>query len=105
MAVGVVPISPKETAMLDYISDDNAIVLNASEAPLPSQVVNAYALDSGTWRIVDYREVSRGLVEAVELTPAEYARRSQAAATVIKAQYGRKHITGRVLERLKEIGR
>jgi len=102
MAMGLVPISSAETAMADYINPDNAIVLNAESAPIPLQITEAYGLSDLTWRLVDHREVSRGLALAAEMPPDEYFRRSCAAAATIKAQYGHEHIIGRVHERIKE---
>jgi hypothetical protein len=102
MAAGVVPISPCETAMQDYINNDNAIIIHGTEEPLPRQITDAYALDYGTWKIVNYREVSRGLSEAIELSNDEYTKLSERATQIIKTDFGREHVIGRVLDRLSK---
>jgi glycosyltransferase involved in cell wall biosynthesis len=105
MAAGVVPISPRETAMADYITPENAVILQADEAPLPRQVTDAYALGYGTWRIVNHHEVSRGLAEASALSREDYAYRSDAAAAMIKSGFSREQVVSRVRDRLSEGGR
>jgi hypothetical protein len=100
MANGAVPISPCETAMLDYITEENAVILATEIAPLPLQVTDAYALGTGQWRIADYREVSKGLAKAAQLPADEYARRSRAAAQIIKEKYGYSYVMDRVRERM-----
>jgi len=103
MAAGLVPISPAETAMADYINHRNAVVLATEDAPIPLRISEAYGLSNLSWRVVDHREVARGLAAAVEMPQDEYVRRSNSAAALIKAQYSHEHIISRVRERMKEL--
>ena len=103
MAAGLVPISSRETAMADYIDDENAIVMQAEDAPIPLQISNAYGLWGLKWRTVSHREVCRALGEAVALSPSDYARRSQAAVDRIRSLYGYEHVASVVIDRLKAL--
>jgi glycosyltransferase involved in cell wall biosynthesis len=103
MAEGLVPISSRETAMGDYITEENAIVMQAADAPIPMQVTEPYALWGVSWRVVDHREVSRALARAVALSPAEYTRKSQAAAAVVRDLYGYEATVSALRARVAEL--
>ncbi len=87
MAVGMVPISSRETAMADYVTEENGVVMQTEEAPLPMQISLAYGLSGISWRTVTAREVSRALESASAMAHSAYEKRAAAAAATIERQY------------------
>jgi len=101
MAAGLVPISTRETAMEDYVDEENGIVMQAASAPIPYQVSAAYGISGVTWRRVGPHEVARALAEAASLPASDYARRSRAAVDRIEALYGFAPVAARLAERIE----
>ena len=67
MARGVVPVSPATTAMSDYITEDNSVVLPATESPIYESAASAYGLTNAHWYEVSAKEVKLGIERAVSL--------------------------------------
>jgi glycosyltransferase involved in cell wall biosynthesis len=61
MARGLVPITPRHTAMLDYITRDNAVIIHSQQRPIdrPDTAIGAHA--DASWHVSTHADVSRAL--------------------------------------------
>ena len=87
MALGVVPISVRHTAMADYITTGNAIVLESEAQALPPSVARKYALSGARWFCARPFNVYEGLNRAFNLPPGDYERLSASAAGAIAEHF------------------
>ena len=88
MGRGVVPISVDHTAMRDYISPDNAIVLPSHYRPMTPRLAARYGMFGVGTYYVSGRDVFQALVEAHRLTPERYAGLSGAAVETVASRFG-----------------
>lgn len=100
MAHGVVPISPAVTAMADYVSEENGIVLGACEAPVHARTSEDYGLVGAKWFMVSTAEVAKGLRRAVDLPREQIASMRVKAAETIVQRYAPAPVMEKVRERL-----
>jgi hypothetical protein len=103
MARGVVPISPATTAMADYIMDENAILLEATDGPVYESVATAYGLIDARWREVSASEVARGIEQASSHDANQLAAKREAAIRTVIDRYSPAAITPLVERRLAAI--
>jgi glycosyltransferase involved in cell wall biosynthesis len=61
MAWGLVPIAPRHTAMLDYITDDNAVIVDSQRQSIdrPDTAIGAHP--DASWHVSTSADVSRAL--------------------------------------------
>jgi len=88
MGRGVVPISTDQTAMQDYISEEDAIVLPSNFAPLTPRLTNRYNLYGVKTHYVEARDVYAALVKAQNISSETYAALSQNAHTRVRHLFG-----------------
>lgn len=88
MARGVVPITVNHTAMADYISDNDAVVIPSQLRPLDIRLAARYRMYGVGTYYVDAADVHAALAEAERLTREEYAHRSAASWEEVKSQFG-----------------
>jgi glycosyltransferase involved in cell wall biosynthesis len=101
MAMGVVPISVRHTAMNDYIDADNAIVIASEEQALPPSIARKYGLSGAKWFGAQPRDVYEALNRSVDLGAGEYDRLSEAAASTIDQQYSGSIVCSKILAALQ----
>lgn len=87
MACGLIPITTKNTAMIDYIDDTNAIVIPSK----PTEVTHLCTSDASIWGFEwhDCTEIDiyNAFNRAVNLSPAEIKSKQQAAINMIEIKY------------------
>lgn len=87
MACGLIPISTKNTAMNDYIAEDNAIIIPSS----PKEVTHLCTSDSSIWGFqwhdCNEMDIYNALVQALAITPAEQERKQKNAIKIIDKKY------------------
>lgn len=108
MARAVVPVSVDHTAMRDYISDNNAVVVPSHSEPLDLRMSVRYRMVGTSMNVVDAGEVVQALGAACSLPSDAYAHKSAAALAEVGEQFGLPPFAARlrsVVERLSEGGR
>jgi len=99
MVVGTVPISPDSTAMRDYITEDNALVI-------PSKLVkadprsNAFFREDFMWYEPNLDEAVNQLEKSYRLSEEEYKNKSEKARAKVKEVYGPDVVLAKIKERI-----
>lgn len=88
MGRGVVPVTVNHTAMGDYISDNNAIVIPSTARPLDIRLSKRYQMFGTDTHYVTSADVCDALDRAIAIDEASYAHRSAAAFEEVRAQFG-----------------
>lgn len=88
MGRGAVPVSVMHTAMSDYITEDNAVVLETQRRPLGTRLSNRYGMFGLETNFVTDTEVASGLARAARMDDADYAARSAAALRTVEDRFG-----------------
>lgn len=88
MARGVVPVSVDHTAMRDYISDNDAVVVPSHRRPLDLRMSKRYGMVGTAMNVVEPGELKQALQEAQALSPEAYAHKSAAALAEVQGQFG-----------------
>ena len=102
MARGVVPIAPATTAMADYISEDNSVVVPATEVPVYDSAASAYGLAGARWQEVSAQEVALAVERAAALDRGTFAKRA-AAVQMVAERYAPVAVARLVRQRLDAI--
>lgn len=88
MSRGVVPVSVMHTAMSDYITENNAIVMQTEPKPLTVRLAQRYGLHGIQTNYLDMKEAYQRFEDAFNLSDEEYARLSSAALETVRGQFG-----------------
>lgn len=88
MARGVVPVSVDHTAMHDYISDNDAVVVPSHRRPLDLRMSQRYRMVGTAMNVVEPGDLKQALETAQGLTPEAYAHKSAAALAEVQDQFG-----------------
>lgn len=88
MARGVVPITVDHTAMSDYISDNDAVVIPSRTRPLDIRLTARYRMYGVETNYVDADDVRSALERAGDMDDDAYAHRSSASWEEVRAQFG-----------------
>jgi hypothetical protein len=88
MSEGVVPISVCHTAMADYISSANSIIIPANLIEAPHVIQETYRLWGQSVHAVTAEDVCQALHLAHRLTPDNADQLSQEAVTTVAKYYG-----------------
>lgn len=88
MGRGVVPVSVDNTAMADYISPDNAIVIPSRRESFDVRLARRYAMYGAPTYFATGDDVRDALKRSAALSPAEYGRLSAAAQAQVRDQFG-----------------
>ena len=88
MGRGVVPVSVDHTAMRDYISAEDAIVIPSTVGPLSLRLRERYGMHDLNTYYVSARDAYRALDTAAGMSDDAYARLSRAALSVVKDKFG-----------------
>ncbi len=88
MERGVTPVSVDHTAMADYISPENAVVIESERRLFDLKLVKRYGLTGVETNYVSSDAVADALSRAVDLSDEAYTRKSEAAARAVREQFG-----------------
>jgi len=88
MARGVVPVSVDHTAMRDYISENDAIVIPSHRRPFDIRLRSRYRMYGVETNYVEAADVCGALEQAAALPREDYAHRSAASYEEVRAQFG-----------------
>jgi glycosyltransferase involved in cell wall biosynthesis len=86
MSQGAIPISPRHTAMADYINDDNAIVLSSEVAQVPA-LSGHYRLWGQPTNVITAEEVERALHRSHALSAEARTELSRNAQRAVKEKF------------------
>lgn len=101
MARGVVPITVDHTAMADYISDNDAVVIPSHRRPLDIRLTARYRMYGVETNYVDAPDVQAALRTARDMPEGDYAHKSAASWEEVRSQFGA-HIFANQLQRVIE---
>lgn len=88
MAHGVVPITTRHTAMLDYIDPENAVIIRDQQIPHDSEhLAGCIAGKPFSIRRSEYRDVYDALRRSTELSEAQRGAMSSRAVAVVGERY------------------
>lgn len=88
MGRGVVPVTVDHTAMSDYISDNDAIVIPSEVRPLDIRLSKRYQMFGTHTHYVTPADVNTALEKAMSIEEGDYAHRSAAAFEEVRTQFG-----------------
>lgn len=88
MGWGVVPLSVDHTAMRDYISEQNAIVIPSQLHALTPRLTTRYGMYGISTHYVEARSVYNALTEAMAQSDSQYAAMSNAAVATVVNSFG-----------------
>ena len=88
MGHGIVPVSVDHTAMRDYITTQNAIVIPALRAAFTTRLVHRYGMFGLKTYHVTGRDVYAALVTAGQLSEQEYYGFSEESVRTVKQKFG-----------------
>ena len=101
MSAGCVPVTTSNTAMRDYVTDDNSVVIEEGRY---SGLISGLAADVTGKRVsVDYADrfaVAAAVGQALDLTPESYARKAIAARETVARGYAPEVVYERVVKAL-----
>jgi len=103
MSAGTPALAPRHTAMLDYLTEDNAFVVDSHRirhhwAHDPRLLLKAYAYEV-SWQSL--REAYRAAYQEAMESPGRYSRRSLAAQESLQQFCGPERVTGALTELLQ----
>jgi glycosyltransferase involved in cell wall biosynthesis len=104
MARGVVPITVDHTAMADYISDNDAVVIPSHTRPLDIRLTARYRMYGVDTNYVDAADVHSALLAARDIPDSDYAHKSAASWEEVRSQFGTEVVANQLrtlVERLK----
>lgn len=88
MAVGMVPISSNATAMQDYITAENAIVMPTKKAPASAQFSSLAGAIALTHFPPSQTELTKALERASNLSKPQRAKKARKAKAAVAERYG-----------------
>lgn len=96
MGRGCVPVSVAHTAMSDYITDENAVVMQSERRPLGPRLSPRYGMFGIETNFIQDTEVAAGLERACRIEGDEYAAKSAAALHTVVETFGLSAFQSRV---------
>lgn len=103
MALGVVPISTCNTAMLDFINSDNAILINSNKEMAPNSA-SAYPNMNLFWHVAYSNDISEALNSASKITKSDYLKKSKISKEIIFKKYSFETVSKLISDRFIKIG-
>ena len=104
MAHGCVPISVRNTAMTDYITEDNAVVIAESEyLGVFSGLAGDVSGKTFPISLCDRYQIADAIEQAMALPPEVMASKRAACRATVKQGYAPEVVFQRVLDRLKAV--
>jgi glycosyltransferase involved in cell wall biosynthesis len=104
MAHGVVPVTTRHTAMLDYIDDDNAVIIRDRRIPNDCQHFAACAADK-PFRInrCEFQDVHEALMRSARLAETDRSSISWRCADTVRERYSYEAVWPLVQSRLRKL--
>ena len=87
MLRGCVAVAPRHTAMLDYITQDNAVVIGSRRGTPPEDLRRTFGLRNADIDIIEAADVGRALLEAGALTDERKAHLASAGRDTVRSRY------------------
>lgn len=101
MANGVVPISVKHTAMLDYIEVNNSFIVNSSESFVPT--TTPYPQEGFSWNEYVENSALEQLRESYNAGEKFIKDKSEACIQLIRNNYSVESVGRKILDRIRNI--
>ncbi|MGO9991004.1 MAG: glycosyltransferase [Steroidobacteraceae bacterium] len=104
MAHGVVPVSTANTAMADYITNDNAVIIR--DRAVPNDCIHMAATNARrpfSIRRSKVEDIHDALTRSSAISPTRYATMSARARQVVQENYSPEVIWSRIMSRLTAI--
>lgn len=105
MSHGVIPLSVDNTAMYDYINDENSFVIPSRREPVLEQHATAHWQPGLTWFEASAQDLLRTAVRATQAGADEIRAKRIAARRTVEAQFGHDAVYKKVSERFAALGR
>ena len=93
MAQGLVPISTRNTAMLDYLREENSISIDSKEIEVPFRVPVAYGIENTRWNSCEASDVFAALTLAAGLSDVTLTTKGAKAIQSIQQGYSFERVT------------
>ena len=103
MSHGVVPITTQHTAMLDFIDDQNGIVIETTREAIDRDDTAAGARSNLTWHRCSAGDVARALEKFAALAPPQRAQLGRNARETIRQSFSSEAIRILLTERFSEM--
>jgi glycosyltransferase involved in cell wall biosynthesis len=87
MSYGVVPVSVAHTAMADYVSDENSVIIQSTLRSAPNVIKRIYGMYDIDVYTVEAEDVLAALLRSTKLTAQDYEKKSRAAAATVAEAY------------------
>lgn len=101
MSYGVVPISVRHTSMLDYLNDENSVLIDCELQPAPRRIAKAYNLYDISVYGVREQAIKSALEYGLTMSDEAWHERSVAAEETVKSGFDGESL----IERINEIRR
>ena len=98
MAIGTIPVVANHTAMADYVTADNAVLIDWQPRRATSAFEHAYGLRDFSVPHIDAHAVTRAVKDAARLSVTERTQKREHSAKVIRDCYANDVIATRVSE-------
>lgn len=96
MASGVVPISVSNTAMSDYIEEENSFLINSEKSPVSNGNATAHFGEKMHWFEASERDVLAALVASYDSSEEILEKKRSACAKMITEKYSPKAVFAKV---------
>jgi glycosyltransferase involved in cell wall biosynthesis len=104
MSFGLVPISTCHTAMADYISEDNAVIIRSTKRPIDRPDTAMGRTPGATWHVCTSADVAHALRTFAGLAEADRRDLGSGARAVITRDFSIETVAGLIQERLLQRG-
>ncbi|WP_286953241.1 MULTISPECIES: glycosyltransferase [unclassified Pseudomonas] len=102
MALGITPISTRNTAMLDYITKDNAFIIDSRPTEINHLTCSDQSIWGFEWHDCTEIDIYRTLIKAFNAMPAEISEKRVLSQDTISEKYSYKAVTQLMLTALAE---
>ena len=103
MSHGIVPITTRHTAMLDFIDDDNAIVVETTRETIDRDDTAAGPATNLTWHRCSARDVAEALDKFSSLSKTQRSEMGRKARETIRQGFSTEAVRILVSERFDEM--
>lgn len=101
MAFGVIPVCGNHTAMNDYVTADNGVLMNWQQQPATFAFEQAYGMRAFKVPFISAEEVCNAAMRASQLSVRERQLKRSLAAMTIREGYGEEVISERIRQLLE----
>jgi hypothetical protein len=96
----LVPVTPRHTAMLDYITDDNSVIMRSQRQPIdrPDTAIGRHP--DASWHVATSSDVARALRSFARLAAPSRRELGERARATIADNFSTAAVAGLIHERL-----